>query len=91
MQVFEDDRFYVTTDPELQLIGSRAALSQRRHRGDGPRYLRVGKKILYRGRDLNEFLEGCVVEPTTSGLSQRSGSGAGVSSEGSPAPCPQAL
>lgn len=73
MQVFDDDRFYLTTDPELKLVGSRGALAQRRHRGEGPRYLRVGKRVLYRGRDLNEFLASCVVEPTSgSGRRDRS-------------------
>ena len=64
MLAFDPDRFYVTTDAELSLLGSPAALAQWRHRGEGPRYHRVGRRILYRGRDLNQFLDQCAVEPT---------------------------
>ena len=63
MPAFDPDRFYVTTDSELLLLGTPNALAQRRTRGEGPRYLRVGRRILYRGRDLNEFLDECVIEP----------------------------
>ena len=64
MPVFEDDRWYVTSDSELLLLGSPNALAQRRTRGEGPRYHRIGRRILYRGSDLNRFLEECAVEPT---------------------------
>lgn len=63
MREFDDDRYYLTTDPELELLGSPAAMAQWRKRGKGPRYLRVGRRILYRGRDLNLFLDECVIEP----------------------------
>ena len=64
MTAFDPDRYYVTTDSELSLLGSPAALAQWRHRGEGPRYHKVGRRILYRGRDLNDFLDQCAVEPT---------------------------
>ena len=51
-------------DSELLLIGSPNALALRRTRGEGPRYHRIGRRILYRGCDLNRFLEECAVEPT---------------------------
>lgn len=65
MRGFEDERYYLTTDSELELLGSPAAMAKWRSRGEGPRYIRVGKRILYRGRDLNEFLDECVIEPTS--------------------------
>ena len=36
MPVFEDDRWYVTSDAELLLLGSPNALAQRGTRGEGP-------------------------------------------------------
>ena len=65
MQRFDDDRYYVTTDPRLELVGTPYALAKRRSRGEGPRYHKVGKRILYLGRDLNSYLDSCVIEPTS--------------------------
>ena len=65
MRRFEDERYYLTTDSELELLGSTDAMAKRRSRGQAPRYSKIGKRILYRGRDLNEFLDECVIEPTS--------------------------
>ena len=65
MRRFDETRYYVTTDPELELLGTRDALAKQRSRREGPRYHKVGKRILYRGDDLNEYLDSCVVEPAT--------------------------
>ena len=78
MHRFDDERYYLTTDPELQLLGTPAALAKRRSRGEGPRYLKLGKRVVYSGRDLNAYLDECVVEPTCrrGGSSDRSEPGA---------------
>lgn len=65
MHRFEDDRYYVTTDPELELLGTPYALAKQRSRGEGPKYHKVGKRILYLGRDLNRYLDLCAIEPTS--------------------------
>ena len=62
---FDADRYYVTTDPALKLLGSPFAMAKQRSRGEGPRYYKVGKRIIYHGRDLNEYLDACLVEPTS--------------------------
>ena len=64
MKRFVDDQYYRTDDPELALIGTRGTLSQWRHRGEGPPYLRFGNRVLYEGRVLNEWLDLHIVEPT---------------------------
>jgi Helix-turn-helix domain len=33
----------------------------------GPRYYKIGSRVLYRRADLRAFLEGCAVEPRTLG------------------------
>ena len=63
MHRFEDTRYYRTTDPELTIIGTRGTMAQWRHRGEGPRYVRFGNRVLYLGRDLNSWLDERTVEP----------------------------
>jgi hypothetical protein len=55
-KTFQDDRSYVLGDPELSLLGSREKLAQWRHKGRGPAYYKLGRKIIYRGSDLNDWL-----------------------------------
>lgn len=62
-KLFQDDRVYVLGDPELDLIGPREKLAQWRHRNIGPPYYKLGRKILYRGTDLNAWAEAAKVTP----------------------------
>ncbi len=62
--MFEDRKFYRTDDPALAVIATRGTLSQWRHRGEGPGYIRFGNRVLYEGRALNEWLDLHRVEPT---------------------------
>jgi hypothetical protein len=39
-------------------------LQQKRYRRDGPRFVKVGTRVLYRVDDLREWLEANAVEPT---------------------------
>jgi len=55
--LFDDTRNYVLGDPELDIIGNREKLAQWRHRGCGPSYYTLGRKIVYRGSDLNAWAE----------------------------------
>lgn len=56
-KMFDDDRNYVLGDPELDLIGTREKLAQWRHKRKGPPFYKLGRKIIYRGVDLNAWLE----------------------------------
>ena len=67
MNRFAPDRYYLPTDPELQLLGTPAALAQQRYRGQGPPYTKLARRILYRGRDLNAYLDHHVIEPRGEG------------------------
>ena len=62
MQRFETDRYYPTTDPALRLIGTKGTMAIWRHEGRGPSYVRLGGKVLYRGADLNEWLDARLVK-----------------------------
>ena len=61
--LFEQNRTYVLGDPELDLIGDREKLAQWRHKGIGPAFYCLGRKIVYRGDDLNTWAEANRVDP----------------------------
>lgn len=61
--IFENHRNYVLGDSELELLGDREKLAQWRHKGMGPAFYRLGRKIIYRGCDLNEWAEAHRVDP----------------------------
>ena len=62
-QVFENDRTYVLGDPELEFIGSKQKLAQWRYQNFGPAWIKIGRKILYTGADLNAYLKANRVDP----------------------------
>jgi len=64
--LFYDNRIYVLGDPELALLGDREKLAQWRHKGVGPAYYKLGRKIVYRGEDLNAWAEAHRTDPGTS-------------------------
>ena len=62
--MFNPDRLYRASDAELEVIASPGVLAQWRHKGAGPPYVKLSNRILYRGSDLNRWLEERTVEPT---------------------------
>lgn len=64
-KLFEDTRSYLPGDPELDVIGDRQKLAQWRHKGIGPAYYKLGRKIVYRGEDLNAWADAHRVDPGT--------------------------
>ena len=65
--LFEQNRNYILGDDELNIIGDRDKLAQWRHKRMGPAFYRLGRKIIYRGADLNTWAESNWVEPTKAG------------------------
>ncbi len=61
--LFDENRSYVLGDHELDLIGDRDKLAQWRHKNMGPPFYRLGRKIIYRGTDLNAWAEASRVDP----------------------------
>ena len=66
-KLFQDNRNYVLGDPELDLLGDRMKLAQWRHKGRGPAYYKLGRKVIYRGVDLNAWAEAKRVDPNVDG------------------------
>ena len=65
--IFESNRSYVLGDTELDVIGDREKLAQWRHKNMGPAYYKLGRKVIYRGCDLNDWAEASRVDPAVEG------------------------
>lgn len=61
--VFQEDKLYMTSDPALTAIGPYSTLAHWRSEGRGPRFIKLGSKVAYRGSDLNSWLAERTVEP----------------------------
>ena len=61
--MFDDDKLYLTSDPALKAIGPYSTLAHWRSEGRGPKFVKLGSKVAYRGSDLNEWLASRTVEP----------------------------
>ena len=62
--LFDENRLYQPTEPEiLNLLGSKEKQAQMRHYGRYPAFYRLGRKIIYRGLDLNEWANAQRVDP----------------------------
>lgn len=61
--MFDPDKIYVTDDPQLLTIARKSTLATWRCRGRGPPYVKLGSRVGYFGRDLNEWLLGRIVRP----------------------------
>ena len=63
---FDPDKLYPTDDEALQLLGPPSTLADWRSQRRGPAFCKFGKRVLYPGRALNEFLERSLVETSDS-------------------------
>lgn len=61
--VFENNRTYILGDTELEFLGNREKLAQWRYRNFGPAWIKIGRKIAYRGADINVWLEAQRTDP----------------------------
>ena len=61
--MFDPDTYYTTEDEALIKIWSASTLANWRYEKRGPAYIKTGRRIMYRGADLNAFLESRRVDP----------------------------
>lgn len=62
--MFDDDMLYSADDPALLILGRPSTLAHWRSEGRGPAYIKMGRRVAYRGSDLNEWLAAQTVRPT---------------------------
>ena len=55
--IFDPNKLYKSTDPELRPIGTEGSLAILRHRGEGPAYHKLGSRVYYKGCDLEKYVE----------------------------------
>ena len=63
MRRFDPESYYRSDDPALRVIGTAGTLRVWRCKGRGPRYHKMGGRVLYLGADLNRYIDSCAVEP----------------------------
>ena len=63
MQRFDDNAYYRPGDEAMRLIAKESTLRQWRHIGSGPPYVKLGNAVLYRGCDLNGYLDERLIRP----------------------------
>jgi len=58
IDIFDSSKTYIDSDPEiLRLIGSKTKQAQMRYQGRSPNYFKLGKKVVYHGKDLNAWAQ----------------------------------
>lgn len=56
-EYFEPQKVYTPLDDLVQqFLGTPGAQAQARHHNRGPAFLKLGARVLYSGRDLNDFI-----------------------------------
>ena len=61
--MFEDAKFYLTNDPALLVLGRPSTLAHWRSEGRGPAFVKLGMRVGYLGRALNEWIRLRTVQP----------------------------
>ena len=62
--MFDETLFYLVGDDRLHsAIAPASTMAKWRMRGVGPAYVKLGRRVAYSGRDLNEWIEKQTVRP----------------------------
>lgn len=63
--MFDENKLYLTNDPALRAIAPYSTMAHWRCEGRGPAYVKIGPRVAYSGRALNEWLTARTVHPRT--------------------------
>ncbi len=61
--MFDDAKLYFTDDPQLLALAPYSTMAHWRSEGRGPSFIKVGARVAYSGKALNEWLAARTVEP----------------------------
>ena len=61
--MFDKTKLYFTSDPALLALVPYSTMAHWRSEGRGPAYVKIGSRVAYNGRALNEWLEARTVKP----------------------------
>ena len=62
--LFDPDTVYTAEDVAARGIANYSTLAKWRMARSGPPFIRLGKRVGYQGRDLNDWIEAQTVRPT---------------------------
>ena len=62
--MFDPEKLCLSTDPELDVLGTPSTRAHWRCEGRGPAYVKLGSRVAYSGAALNEWLRSRTVQPT---------------------------
>ena len=68
--MFDPDRLYPNTDKALDVIAPASTRNHWRSEGRGPAFIKLGQRVAYSGKALNEWLVSRTVHPGATGEMQ---------------------
>ena len=69
--MFDDSKLYFTDDPALLVLGRPSTLAHWRSEGRGPAFVKLGMRVGYLGRALNDWIKARTVHPKDGDASKR--------------------
>ena len=61
--MYDESKIYLANDPALRVLGPYSTLAHWRCEGRGPAFIKIGAKVGYSGRALNEWIIQRTVRP----------------------------
>ena len=61
--MFDNDKLYFTNDPALKALAPYSTMAHWRSERRGPAFVKIGSRVAYTGKALNEWLAAQTVEP----------------------------
>lgn len=55
--MYDPDKLYPASDAALRIIGSYFTMARWRSENRGPAFIKMGARVVYSGRDLNDWLQ----------------------------------
>jgi len=65
--MIDPEKFYPAGTPELLEIRPKQSWAKDRHLGRGPAYSKIGRRVVYKGKDILSWLDANRIEPASMG------------------------
>ena len=62
--MFVPEKLYLASDPALKILAPYSTMAHWRCEGRGPAFFKSGQRVLYKGSDLNDWLQSRRVDPS---------------------------
>lgn len=61
--MFDETKLYMANAPALDVLGTPSTQAHWRAEGRGPAFIKLGRRVAYKGADLNAWIESRTVRP----------------------------